>query len=157
VALHARTARQMFSGSADWQRIHLLKETLSIPVSGNGDVETPDDALRLLRQSGCDAVMIGRAAIKNPWIFRQMAERRAGLPVTEPSLEERRALILRHFAMLREREDELHALHKIRTFTGWYTHGLPNGRALRQRINALGSTVEFVDAVEDFFGQVLAA
>jgi tRNA-dihydrouridine synthase B len=157
VALHARTARQMFTGVADWVRIRTLKETLSIPVSGNGDIETPDDALRLWSETGCDGVMIGRTAIKNPWIFRQIAERRAGRPVTEPSLEDRRTLILHHFSLLRDREEEGQALHKIRTFTGWYTHGLPDGRALRQRINSLRSIAEFMDAIEGYFGRVLAA
>jgi len=157
VALHARTARQMFSGRADWERIRLLKETLSIPVSGNGDVEAPQDAAALFQATGCDGVMIGRAAIKNPWIFRQIAALRAGLEPLDPGLEERRTLILQHFALLREREDERAALHKIRTFTGWYTHGLPNGRALRQRINGLVSVAEFIDAIEDFFRMVQAA
>jgi nifR3 family TIM-barrel protein len=157
VALHARTARQMFSGRADRDRIRALKETLRIPVSGNGDIETPEDALALLRDTGCDGVMIGRAAIKNPWLFRQIAARRAGAPALEPTLLERRDLIQFHFAMLRESEEELAALHKIRTFTGWYTHGLPNGRLLRQRINSLQSVAHFVDAIDEFFGQVLAA
>jgi len=157
VALHARTARQMFTGRADWSRIRALKEALSIPVSGNGDIETPADALRLLEETGCDGVMIGRAAIKNPWIFRQIAALRAGAPVAEPTLEERRALILHHFGLLRDREEAGFALHKIKTFTGWYTHGLPNGRALRQGINSLTSVSHFFDAIEDFFGQILAA
>jgi nifR3 family TIM-barrel protein len=157
VALHARTARQMFSGRADWDRIRALKGALSIPVSGNGDVESPDDALALWRATGCDGVMIGRAAIKNPWLFRQIADVREGRAPCAPSLEERRRLILHHFALLREREEPGFALHKIRTFTGWYTHGLPNGRALRQRINSLASVAEFVDAVEDFFRLAAAA
>jgi tRNA-dihydrouridine synthase B len=147
----------MFSGSADWRRIAELKAALSIPVSGNGDIDTPDDAMRLWSETGCDGVMIGRAAVKNPWIFRQIAARRAGGPVVVPSLAERRDLILHHFTMLRAREEEMHALHKIRTFTGWYTHGLPDGRALRQRINSLVSVSQFIDAVEEFFGQHLAA
>ncbi|MGH9751082.1 MAG: tRNA dihydrouridine synthase DusB [Candidatus Polarisedimenticolia bacterium] len=157
VALHARTARQMFGGRADWGRIRSLKESLTIPVSGNGDVERPEDARDLLAATGCDGVMIGRAAIKNPWIFRQTADLLSGGVPGEPPVAERRALILDHFALLREREDESTALHKIRTFTGWYTHGLPNGRALRQRINSLTSCAEFVDAVEDFFQVLLAA
>ena len=157
VALHARTARQMFTGRADWSRIRILKEALSIPVSGNGDIEAPEDALRLLRETGCDGVMIGRAAIKNPWIFRQIAAARSGAPVLEPTLEERRALILFHFGLLRDREEPAFALHKIKTFTGWYTHGLPNGRALRQRISSLTEVSHFFDAIEGFFGRLLAA
>jgi nifR3 family TIM-barrel protein len=156
VALHARTARQMFSGRADWEHIRRLKETLRIPVSGNGDVETPADALSLWSASGCDGIMIGRAAVKNPWIFRQIAASRAGAEAREPGLHERRDLILHHFGLLREREEELFALHKIRTFTGWYTHGLPNGRLLRQKINSLTSVSQFIDEIEGFF-RVLAA
>ena len=157
VAMHARTARQMFTGRADWARIRRLKETLSIPVSGNGDVETPADALALWRDTGCDGVMIGRAAVKNPWIFRQIAALRAGGVATEPSVEERRNLILYHFTLLRDREEERLALHKIRTFTGWYTHGLPNGKGLRQTINGLGSVSQFIDAIEGFFQSLRAA
>jgi len=157
VALHGRTARQMFSGRADWERIRRLKESVAIPVSGNGDVDTPADAQRLWRETGCDGVMIGRAAIKNPWIFRQIAALRSGGTPIEPTLDERRDLILYHFGLLREREEERAALHKIRTFTGWYTHGLPDGRALRQRINSLESVTEFIDAIEDFFQVALAA
>jgi len=157
VALHARTARQMFSGKADWGRIRRLKEAVRIPVSGNGDVEEPADALALWEATGCDGVMIGRAAIKNPWIFRQIAAARAGTLPRQPSIEERRELILYHFSLLREREEERFALHKIRTFTGGYTHGLPNGRVLRQRINSLVSVSEFMDAIEEFFQVLVAA
>src|SRR5437867_8959934 len=157
VALHARTARQMFNGKADWEHIRRLKDALKIPVSGNGDVETPADALALWRATGCDGVMIGRAAVKNPWIFRQISSVRAGAIAREPTIEERRDLILYHFSLLREREEERFALHKIRTFTGWYTHGLPNGRVLRQKINGLTSVSQFIDEIEEFFQVLLAA
>jgi nifR3 family TIM-barrel protein len=157
VALHGRTARQMFSGRSDWDCIRRLKESLNIPVSGNGDVESPADALALFRQTGCDGVMIGRAAVKNPWIFRQIAALRNGAAVLEPTVSERRDLILHHFNLLREKEEERVALHKIRTFTGWYTHGLPSGRALRQRINSLTSVAEFIDAIEGSFSVLMAA
>jgi len=157
VALHGRTARQMFSGKADREPVRRLKEKLKIPVSGNGDVETPADAMELWRATGCDGVMIGRAAIKNPWLFRQIAAVRSGAVPVEPSLAERRDLILYHFELLRDREEERHALHKIRTFTGWYTHGLPNGRILRQKINALETVPQFLDSIEDFFRVALAA
>jgi len=101
--------------------------------------------------------MIGRAAIKNPWIFRQISAVRLGVTPLPPSIEERRDLILFHFSLMREREEERFALHKIRTFTGWYTHGLPDGRILRQKINSLTSVSQFIDEIEEFFQVLLAA
>jgi len=154
VAMHARTARQMFSGEADWSHLIRLKETLSIPVIGNGDVREPEDALRLLAETGCDGVMVGRGATRNPWIFRQIAARMAGSGVTEPTLEERRELVLGHFRMVAEREPSTYALHKLRKFTGWYTHGLPNGRRLRQDINQIPDVESFLATVEAFFDEV---
>jgi tRNA-dihydrouridine synthase B len=158
VAMHARTARQMFSGEADWSHLARLKETLSIPVIGNGDVREPEDALRLLAATGCDGVMVGRGATRNPWIFRQIAARMgeiSGSGVTEPTLEERRDLVLGHFKMVAEREPSAYALHKLRKFTGWYTHGLPNGRRLRQDINQIPDVPSFLATVEAFFEDVL--
>ncbi len=154
VAMHARTARQMFSGAADWSAIARLKEALAIPVVGNGDVESAEDALRMFRETGCDAVMIGRAATKNPWIFRQIAARLSGGRLAEPTLADRRDLVLSHFRLVAEREPSLYALHKLRKFTGWYTHGLPNGRRLRQSINQLGDVPTFLRAVEEFFAEL---
>jgi nifR3 family TIM-barrel protein len=155
VALHARTARQMFSGEADWSRIARLKEALSIPVIGNGDVRDAADAVRMLGQTGCDGVMIGRAATKNPWIFRQVEARLSGGRIPEPTLEDRRALILGHFRLLAERETSKYALHKLRKFTGWYTHGLPHGRRLRQQIQGLPDVPTFLAAVARFFDEIL--
>jgi tRNA-dihydrouridine synthase B len=153
VAMHGRTARQMYTGRADWSRIAELKRTLAIPVIGNGDVETADDAVEMFRQTGCDAVMCGRATMKNPWIFRQIADRLAGRPPREATLGERRELMLAHFSAIeRTAFDPREALHKLRTMTGWYTHGLPNGRALRVRISTLATPADFRDAVEEFFG-----
>lgn len=108
VALHARTARQMFSGEADWSHIARLKEALSIPVLGNGDVREPEDALRMLAETGCDGVMIGRGATKNPWLFRQIAARMAGARVSEATLADRRDLILEHFRMVAEQIGRAH-------------------------------------------------
>jgi nifR3 family TIM-barrel protein len=155
VALHARTARQMFTGEADWSHLARLKEALAIPVIGNGDVREPEDALRMLAETGCDGVMVGRGATKNPWIFRQTAARMAGSRVTEPTLADRRDLILDHFRMVADREHSLFALHKLRKFTGWYTHGLPNGRKLRQAINQLPDVPTFLATVEEFLGDLL--
>jgi len=158
VALHPRTAKQMYRGKADWQRIARLKQELSIPVVGNGDIETAGDVLRMFDETGCDAVMIGRASMKNPWIYRQAAALMAGRVPEEPTLEDRRELILAHFRLLMEQEDDAKfALHKLRTFTGWYTHGLIGGKHLRMQINQLSTPGEFVAAVERFFERPRAA
>jgi len=157
VALHPRTAKQMYRGQADWSRIARLKQALSIPVVGNGDVCTPESALAMLRETGCDGVMIGRASMKNPWIYRQIADELAGRPRYEPLLEDRRDLILAHFGLLTEQEEPKFALHKLRTFTGWYTHGLPGGRQLREKIGSLDSAEAFMDAVDQFFETARAA
>ncbi len=155
VALHPRTAKQFYSGRADWDRIARLKEALAIPVVGNGDVQTPRDALALMDLTGCDAVMIGRAAMTNPWIFRQTADLIAGRDPFRPTLDDRRDLILRHFGMMRdEGGDPRFIMHKFRTFTGWYTHGLRDGRSLRQRIQGIDSIDGFFDEFGRFFDRL---
>jgi len=157
VALHPRTARQMYRGHADWSRIARLKEALSIPVVGNGDVLCAEDALKMFRETGCDAVMIGRASMRNPWIYRQIADRLAGRTPYEPTLEDRRQVILDHFHLLVRQEEPKRALHKLRTFTGWYTHGLPGGRQLRMKINQLETPQAFFEAVESYFERAVVA
>lgn len=152
VAMHARTARQMYTGQADRGQLAALKRALSIPVIGNGDVETAGDVLAMLSETGCDGVMVGRATMKNPWIFRQAADLLAGRTPREATAAERRDLMLWHFREIeRTARDPREALHKLRTMTGWYTHGLPNGKALRVRIGELSTPVEFQEAVVEFF------
>jgi len=155
VAMHGRTAKQMFRDGADWSAIARLKEALSIPVIGNGDVKEPQDAIRMFEATGCDGVMIGRAATKNPWTFQQVAARMSGGESAEATIAERRDLILGHFRMVAERDSSRVALHKLRKFTGWYTHGLPRGRKLRQQINSLPDVESFLVAVERFFDEIL--
>jgi nifR3 family TIM-barrel protein len=158
VALHPRTAKQMYRGQADWSRIARLASELSIPVVGNGDVVRPEDALRMFDETGCDAVMIGRASMRNPWIYRQISDLLDGREPFEPTMADRRDLILEHFGMLVEQEEDVKfSLHKMRTFTGWYTHGLPGGKRLRMRINSLHTPDAFVEAVKSFFGGSTAA
>jgi nifR3 family TIM-barrel protein len=157
VALHPRTAKQMFRGRADWTRIAELKQALSIPVIGNGDVGCAEDALRMFDETGCDGVMIGRASMRNPWIYRQTSDLLAGREPYRPTHADRRDVILTHFRMLMEQEEGKFALHKLRTFTGWYTHGLVGGRRLRLRINSLETPQEFYEAVQQFFDTAPAA
>jgi tRNA-dihydrouridine synthase B len=157
VALHPRTARQFYTGQADWDRIARLKEALSIPVVGNGDVTTPSQAVEMMRRTGCDAVMIGRGSMLNPWIFRQTAALLAGQTPFQPTLDDRRDLIRFHFSLLRAEEDDKAALHKMRKFTGWYTHGLRNGKVLRQKIQTLASVDAFFEEFEGFFEDLTRA
>lgn len=156
VALHPRTARQGFRGAAEWPAIARLKEAVAIPVIGNGDVRTAEDALTLLATTGCDGVMIGRAATKNPWIFAEIAARRSGGRLPTPSFADRRALVLGHFRAVVERDEPALALHKLRKFTGWYSHGLPGGELLRRHINGPRTAQEFLAAVEGYFAGAIA-
>jgi nifR3 family TIM-barrel protein len=153
LALHPRTAKQMYRGKADWRLIARLKEAVGIPVVGNGDVAVAADAVRMFNETGCDGVMIGRASMKNPWIYRQIADLLVGRPPYEPTLLDRREVILTHFRMLLAQEEPKHAIHKLRVFTGWYTHGLPGGSHLRREIGSLATAGEFLDAVELYFEQ----
>ena len=153
VALHPRTAEQKYTGKADWTRIRALKKSLTIPVVGNGDIGSAEDALRMIEETGCDGVMIGRTSMVNPWIYRQIRELLAGTKPTEPTLADRRQWINDHFELLLEQEEPLHALHKLRLFTGWYTRGLPQGRKLRQKIGKLETSEAFLEALDTFFEQ----
>ena len=163
VTMHGRTAKQMYRGEADWEEIARLKEAVSIPVIGNGDVTDADSAVAMLRQTGCDGVMVGRGATKNPWIFAQIAARLAGEngedAPPEATLADRRRLILDHFQTVIQREaverdDEVFALHKLRSFTNRYSHGVPDGRALRRRISELETPQAFLDLWEGHFEEL---
>ncbi len=157
VAMHGRTAKQMFGGAADWSEIARLKEALAIPVVGNGDVVTADDAFRMIGQTGCDGVMIGRASMKNPWIYRQIADRLAGRTAYEPSVADRYEIIRAHFDLVTAQESPDFAMHKMRTFTGWYTHGLVEGKKLRTRISEPATPQEFLDVIDGFFAEATKA
>lgn len=155
VVLHARTAKQRYAGEADWREIARLKEALSIPVIGNGDVRSPEDAARMLRETGCAGVMVGRGATRNPWLFRHIAAGLTGGEITEPSWQDRRNLILDHFRTVIEREERKMAMFKLQTFTGLYSKGLPDGLSLRRQIHGLKQPEDFLDAIERFFENLI--
>jgi nifR3 family TIM-barrel protein len=151
VTLHPRTAKQQYRGHADWQRISLLKQSLTIPVIGNGDVETPEDAARMLTETGCDGVMIGRAALTNPWIFRQTEAHLAGHSFRQATMAERRDQVRRHFDLLAESFTDKSLLHKLKTFTGRYSRGLVGGRKLRCKLSEINDPAQLRAEVEQFF------
>jgi tRNA-dihydrouridine synthase B len=156
IAVHPRTRVQGFGGRANWEIIRQVKEVVRIPVIGNGDVFAPRDARALLEQTGCDAVMIGRAAATNPWIFRQMADYfRAGSYV-EPTEMDRYQLIRTYYQMLVE-EETPGALGKMKQFAGWFTHGVRNGAELRRNVQSARDVREVLARVDRFFQTALDA
>ncbi|GEO27155.1 tRNA-dihydrouridine synthase [Alicyclobacillus acidoterrestris] len=136
VAVHGRTAKQMYSGQADWDIIRRVKEAVKIPVIGNGDVASPEDAKRMLEETGCDAVMVGRAALGNPWIFREIAHfLETGEKLPGPGLEERIEVTLRHMHLLVEHKGEVIGVREMRKHAAWYIKGLPGSAEMRTVIN----------------------
>jgi len=179
VALHARTREQGYSGNARWEWIASVKQAVKIPVIGNGDIRSPEDACAIVAQTGCDAVMIGRMAPANPWIFRQIEQyvsgatgapstssgQALGLPAErssaekmydEPTEADRYQMIRTYFQMLLE-EGMPGAEGKMKQFASWFTHGVPGGAALRKAIYEAKSGAEILGRVEEFFEAKLPA
>jgi len=149
VALHARTANQLYSGHADWSRISELKEAVtSIPVFGNGDIWEADDALRMMRTTGCDGVTVGRGCLGRPWLFGDLAAVFEGRPVPpRPDLGTVLDGMVEHAALLCNWMGEEHGIRDFRKHTGWYLKGFPAGGELRARLNRVGSLDEMRDLV----------
>ena len=171
VALHARTREQGYSGTARWEWIASVKQAVKIPVIGNGDIRSPEDACAIVSQTGCDAVMIGRMAPANPWIFRQIEQYVSGAtgvparpaeqssadlvgairkPYDEPTEADRYQMIRTYFRMLLE-EEMPGTEGKMKQFASWFTHGIPGGAALRKAIYEARSGAEILGRVEEFF------
>lgn len=149
VAVHGRTREQFYSGEADWEIIARVKEAVSIPVIGNGDVTDGESAERLIRQTGCDGVMIGRAARGNPWLFGQIAAYLEGARVPDaPSVEEKKEMILRHAALQMETKGEYTGVREMRKHLSWYTAGLPGSARLRGVVNQAETFEEIRRLVE---------
>lgn len=149
VAVHGRTREQFYSGEADWEIIAKVKEAVSIPVIGNGDVTDGKSAEKLLVQTGCDGVMIGRAARGNPWLFKQIAAYlKEGHTLPPPTTEEKREMILRHAALQMEIKGEYTGVREMRKHLSWYTAGLPGSARLRGSVNQAESFAEIERLVE---------
>jgi tRNA-dihydrouridine synthase B len=156
VALHARTREQGYSGNARWEWIAAVKNAIDIPVIGNGDIRTPEDAAAMVARTGCDAVMIGRTAPSNPWIFRQIAQYNSSLKATgvgsyeQPTERDRYEMMRTYFRMLLE-EDVPGAAGKMKQFASWFTHGVPGGAILRKAVYEAKSESQINAAVDNFF------
>ena len=161
VALHARTREQGYTGQARWEWIAAVKDAVKIPVIGNGDIRTPEDAAAMVAQTNCDAVMIGRAAPSNPWIFRQIAEYTATGSYTKPTESDRYRMIRTYFQMLIEEAEASQNLPrdarhgetagKMKQFASWFTHGVAGGSKLRQQIFQSKTGQAVLEAVDQFF------
>ncbi len=140
VAIHGRTREQYYTGRADWGAIAEVKQAVSIPVIGNGDVFSAEDAMAMLRETGCDFVMIARGALGNPWIFREAnALWRGEEKPAPPTLDEKIAMILRHLDDLIAQKGEYAGVREMRKFIGWYLKGVHGSAAIRREINELKS------------------
>jgi tRNA-dihydrouridine synthase B len=160
LALHARTREQAYTGQARWEWIAAIKQAVSIPVIGNGDIRTPEDAAAMIAKTGCDAVMIGRAAPANPWIFRQIAQYTATGRYDQPTVEDRYRMIRAYFQMLLDESeasagDRNSAIRevagKMKQFASWFTHGVPGGAKLRAQIYQAKTGAAVLEQVDAFF------
>lgn len=150
VAVHGRTREQYYSGKADWSQIAAVKQAVSIPVIGNGDVTDGQSAMAIMEQTGCDFVMIGRGALGNPWIFRQAVSAWRGEDApAPPTLEERKAVMKRHFRDMSALKGDYVAVREMRKHVGWYLKGQPGSAAFRGRVNQINDAEALVQAIDE--------
>lgn len=152
ITVHGRTVAQGFSGKSNWDWIGKVKETVRIPVIGNGDIQSPEDAELILKMTGCDGIMIGRGSFGNPWIFQQIKEYlERGASPHFPSYQERKSVLLKHFDLMKQFYGEEQGTILMRKHACWYTKGLKDGGEFRSEINQVSDPGVFIDTVENFF------
>jgi tRNA-dihydrouridine synthase B len=151
IALHGRTKEQGYRGLANWDLVKQIKETVSVPVSGSGDVTTSEQAFARFRETGCDGVLIGRGAMANPWIFRQIEDEMQGREIFQPTLADKRAILYEYFDMLREDMPETPAINRMKQLAGQFTRGLQGGALFRTSLYHSHSVDEILDRIEEYF------
>lgn len=147
ITLHPRSRNQMFSGQADWSQITRLKQLVTIPVIGSGDLFTPQDCQRMLQETGCDGLMVARGSLGNPWIFRQTRELLAGQPITPITAADRVETALKHLDLFTAEAGEAVALREMKKHLGWYIHGVSQAAALRRQVNTSQSLDELKSVI----------
>ena len=151
IQLHGRTREQGYKGLANWDLVKQIKEAVTIPVSGNGDVTSIENALKRFRETGCDGILIGRGAMQNPWIFRQIQDVMENRPAYQPTLEEKQEVLVEYFELLREDMPELPAIGKMKQLAGQFTKGLVGGAQFRQTLYHSHSVREVSDNIGIYF------
>jgi len=156
IALHGRTKEQGYRGLANWDLVKQIKKIVRVPVSGSGDVTTIQQALDRFRETGCDGILIGRGAMVNPWIFRQIEETIAGREPFEPTLEDKRQVLLEYFDMLREDMPEMAAIGRMKQLAGQFTRGLQGGALFRTAVYHSHSVEEILGRISEYFETISA-
>jgi tRNA-dihydrouridine synthase B len=156
IALHGRTKEQAYKGLADWDLVRQIKEAVSVPVSGSGDVLTVEDAFRRWRETNCDGILIGRGAMANPWIFRQIEDALNGREPFQPTLEDKRSVLIEYFDLLRADMPEFAAVGRMKQLAGQFTKGLAGGARFRQVIYHSHSVTEVLERIGEYFETVAA-
>jgi tRNA-dihydrouridine synthase B len=151
IALHGRTKEQGYRGLANWDLVRQIKEVVSVPVSGSGDVTTIEAAFARFAETNCDGVLIGRGAMANPWIFRQIEDSILGREVFQPTLADKRAILFEYFEMLREDMPETPAINRMKQLAGQFTRGLQGGALFRTSIYHSHSVEEILARIEEYF------